>query len=135
MNTEIKDKYPHYHPSIFGNKQVDPTVPEPPLKIDGPVDFYPLEYEDTDQDYYSQVTDFWRILSPEDRKNLCENLASSFLRIKDRRVTDAMLKHLSKIDDQFGQLVEKRLHEKKEFQGMTRSEEFVSAVRQDLLSK
>lgn len=72
----------------FGGPLPDPQYKEPPLRTDGPVDFYSypgrakdyiiykFQGEGTDEDYYGQPGNFVRLLIPKDRLSLIENIAT-----------------------------------------------------------
>ena len=50
-----KNHWPHYNPSLFGNKCLpNPAFKEPPLNILGPAGYYPFPQEYTDADIYAQ---------------------------------------------------------------------------------
>jgi catalase len=89
-------KYPHYWPSAFGGPQPDPSYKVPPMKCDGPADFYDYPGEGTDEDYYAQVTKFYQILEPQEAKNLAHNLSITFSKCSPD-VVKAVMPHLQKV--------------------------------------
>jgi hypothetical protein len=56
---EIKNKFPHYYPSSFGGLKLSQKTLDQGMKCDGPADFYPIEYEGSDFDYYEQPRDLY----------------------------------------------------------------------------
>jgi len=99
-NLEIRNKFPHYYPSMFGGLQPDPKYRDPGVKCDGPADYYPLEYEGTDFDYYDQPRDFWNTLADVDKQHLCQNIAISIEKTPEIVIT-TLLGHLNKITPEF----------------------------------
>jgi len=101
-NLEIVDKFPHYAPSNYGGFPVpDPSLREPPCKVDGPVDYYNLPYEGTDMDYYSQCLDYWNTMIDMDKRHLCENVALSLQKVP-TQIVDKLLVQFDKIHKDFG---------------------------------
>jgi catalase len=113
MNLEMKNKFPHYYPNSFGGYTPDEKYLEPPLRCDGPVGYYPPPLEGTDEDYYFQAGDLFRLLKQEDQHNLCHNVATSLAKVEDK-VVAKVLPHLAKIDPRYRENVERLLKEKKE---------------------
>lgn len=62
----------NYQPNRFGEFAEDPSAAEPPLGLDGVADRYDHR-EDTD--YYSQPGALFRLMSAEQQRQLCENIA------------------------------------------------------------
>lgn len=113
MHIDVKNRFPHYAPSVFGGPKPDPNVVEPPLKTDGDLSFYDYPNEGTDEDYYGQVKDFWRILSEEQRDHLCHNIATSLEKVKEPKIVSMMMDHFSKVDSALKDLVQRKMEERK----------------------
>lgn len=62
-----------YEPNSYGEWQEQPDYKEPPLSIEGAADHW-NHREDSD-DYYTQPGNLFRLMSPEQKKVLCENTA------------------------------------------------------------
>lgn len=103
-------KFPHYQPSLFGGPQPDPSYKEPPMRVDGPVDYYDYPNEGTDADYYGQCTEFYNALPVGERMNLAKNLAATFFKMSPP-VVAAMMPHLRKVSDALATTIEKKLEE------------------------
>jgi len=133
MNVEIKNRFPHYFPSTFGGLQPDPSYLEPPFRTDGPLDFYDYPGEGTDKDYYEQPGEFFRVLSEDQRYNLCENIASSCAKIPDSLVKE-VVSHLKKVDTRLGSTVENLLQNRKSgTYKLTEGEQVVKQLRETLV--
>ena len=63
-----------YEPNSRGKWQEQPDFSEPPLAIVGAADHWNHR---TDEDYYSQPGNLFRLMTPEKRKLLCDNTARS----------------------------------------------------------
>lgn len=113
MQLETKNRFPHYYPSSYGGPQPDSKYLEPPLKCDGPADYYDYPNEGTDQDYYQQPKDLLRVLKSQERENLVENIATSLEKV-DNKVTEQVIHHLKKIDQNFGSQVQQSLQSGKQ---------------------
>lgn len=134
MNCETRDKFPHYYPSSFGGFDVDPKYIEPPLKLEGdPVGFYKMANEGSEEDYYSQVKDFWNILSEEDRNDLIENLSISFEKVDSEKVIGMMIEHFSKCNKDWGVRLEERIKERKRGERLKDNEMMILKIQNDLL--
>jgi len=103
-------KFPHYWPSSFGGPQPDPSYREPPMRVDGPVDHYDYPGEGTDEDYYSQCTDFYNSLPQGEKMALAKNLAATFFKMSPPIVAAAM-KHLYKVSSNLGDAIKNKLEE------------------------
>lgn len=97
----IRAKYPHYYGSILGGPQTRESDREPPMMVDGPVDYYDFPGEGSDFDYYEQPRKFWNVLSQADKTNLCYNLGNSLSKCH-QEVASMILAHFTKIDNKFG---------------------------------
>jgi len=112
MHLDIKQKFPHYHGSSFGTPREAKENVEPPFKVDGPADFYDWPQEGTDEDYYAQPRDFWNILSPADKNNLCYNIATSLNKVTSTQVIDKAIYHLTKISQELGDMIQATLQDR-----------------------
>ena len=95
-----------YEPNSYGEWQDQPSLKEPPLKIDGEV--YNYDERELDNDYYTQPGKLWRLMSKEDRWATCENTARAMgdaeLFIKQRHV-----RNCHRADPSYGEGVAKAL--------------------------
>ena len=77
-----------YEPNSFGEWHDNPSLKEPPMKIEGEV--YDYDEREYDDDYYTQPGKLWRLMSQEDQKATCDNTAAQMegvpLFIKQRHV-------------------------------------------------
>jgi catalase len=105
MQLEVKDKFPHYYPNSFGGPLPDPSKVEPPLRCDGPIDYYNYPLDGTDADYYQQPAEFYRLMIDVDKNNTCYNIATSLEKVQ-KEIAEKVLTHLYKIDNHLGQTVE-----------------------------
>jgi len=81
FQTNMRTKWPHYYPSNYANNQVDSSLIEPPLKVDGDVGYYDYPLEGTEEDIYGQTRAFWNILDTTQRSNMCANIATSIFKL------------------------------------------------------
>ena len=99
-----------YEPNSFGGPVEDPSVHEPPLRIDGNGDHY-VTYGCDDEDYYGQPRMLWeKVLDDEGRAHLVKNIVGSMtnpmMAIADPRpIQERMLKHWFKVHPDFGRRV------------------------------
>lgn len=136
MQLDTRNKFPHYYPSNFGGPQPNQKYLDPPLRCDGPADFYDYPNEGTDEDYYRQPSDFVKLLSEKDRENLCLNIAISLGKASDEDLVNQVISHLCKIDQTFGKRVEKLVNRRNEsLENKTESERMVSQLIETLKGK
>jgi len=99
-----------YEPNSFGGPKEDPSVTEPPLRIDGNGDRY-TTYPGDDEDLYGQPRVLWeRVLDDQGRAHLVENIVASMsnptMGIADPRpIQERMLRHWYKVHPDFGRRV------------------------------
>ena len=62
---------------ILGDLKPDPRYLEPAYKTDGAANYYDIENEGSDMDYYAQCRDFYNILSEDAKRALAFNLSES----------------------------------------------------------
>ena len=102
-----------FEPNSFNGPVEDPSVKEPPLRIDGNADRYAYKCDDTD--YYAQPRLFWeKVLDATARAHLVENIVGSMsnpaMGIEDPRpIQERMLRHWYKIHPDFGAAVARGL--------------------------
>ena len=63
-----------YEPNSFGEWKDDPSLKEPPMKVNG--DVYNYDERLYDNDYYTQPGKLWRLMSDEDKSATCDNTAA-----------------------------------------------------------
>eukprot|EP01119_Soliformovum_irregulare_P016597 TRINITY_DN4831_c0_g1_i2.p1 TRINITY_DN4831_c0_g1~~TRINITY_DN4831_c0_g1_i2.p1 ORF type:complete len:550 (+),score=179.76 TRINITY_DN4831_c0_g1_i2:80-1729(+) len=112
MHIDVQDRFPHYWPNSYNGPQPDPSLREPPFRIDGAADYYPYPGEGTDADYYQPCREFLSVLEPEQFQNLCKNLANSLYRVDDI-VYPQVLKHFTAINANLATLVDQIVQSKK----------------------
>jgi len=125
MQTEVKEKFPHYSPSSFGGPQPNPQYLEPPFRCDGAAGFYePLGGDD----HFSQVGDFIaKVLDENGRDHLADNLGISFAKIPDE-IARKNIELFSKVNKIFGDMLERKWKMRKEsnMPRRTEGEQFAS---------
>ncbi|MBF0460240.1 MAG: catalase [Magnetococcales bacterium] len=92
----------NYQPNRLGEFAEDPSVAEPPLRLDGAVDRYDHR---EDADYYSQPGDLFRLMSAEQQQQLFGNIARHMHGVPEEIVVKA-LELFRKIDPAYGAGVE-----------------------------
>jgi len=112
MNIEVKNKFPHYWPNSFHGYEPDPSYIEPPMRVDGNMDFYDYPGEGTHEDFYAQSKDFLDKLIREDKQHLIDNIASSLEKVTSQEVIRKVLDHMIKIDRDFGMMIETLLRDR-----------------------
>lgn len=130
MNVEVKSHFPDYSHSEFGGPVANISVKEPPMRVDGPCDYYSFPQEGSDEDYYQQPRDFYRILSQEQRQHLCFNLAESLSKVTNESILKKMLYHLNCCDSDLSCDVEEFLKKRSKGEGLSKSECVLKEVRQ-----
>jgi len=102
-----------YEPNSFGGPAQDPSVAEPPLRIDGNADRYKT-YPGDDQDLYGQPRTLWeKVLDDQGRANLVENIVGSMSNptmgmadeVKLHEIQERMLHHWHKVHPDFGRRI------------------------------
>jgi len=103
MNLRTADRFPNYQGSVFNQNEPlpNPAYMEPPLRSDGPVDFYDAPGEGTDLDYYVQAREFLQVMEPKEYQNMCKNIATALVKA-DIRVITLMMKHFNAINPKLG---------------------------------
>ncbi len=107
-----------YEPNSFGGPAEDPSVKEPPMRIDGNADRY-VTYAMDDRDLYGQPRMLWeKVLDDTGRAHLVENIVGSMTMpmmgleddAKVHKIQQRMLKHWFKVHPDFGAAVEKGIN-------------------------
>ncbi len=99
-----------YEPNSFGGPQEDPSVKEPPLRIDGNGDRY-TTYSGDDEDLYGQPRVLWeKVLDDQGRANLVENIVGSMSNptmgiANPRPIQERMLHHWHKVHPDMGRRI------------------------------
>ena len=103
-----------YEPNSFGGPVEDPSVKEPPLRVDGNADRF-VSYPCDDRDFYAQPRALWeKVLDDTGRAHLVENIVGSMtmpaMGLEDdekvHEIQQRMLKHWFKVHPDFGVAVE-----------------------------
>jgi len=110
---KIKNNFPNYFPSYYGGPQPIQSLAEPPLRCDGPADYYDYPGEGTDTDFFDQPNAFFKILDETQRRNLCANIACSLIKVEEA-IVKKNIQNFYKIDLKFGEMVESCLKHEKE---------------------
>ncbi|MGM0600416.1 MAG: catalase [Candidatus Rifleibacteriota bacterium] len=97
---------PNYEPNSFGGPAEAPEFKEPPLKIKGDADHY--EQKRGVDDDYVQPGNLFRIMSPEQQKGLCENIAGSLKKVP-VEIQKKMIEHFTRADEKYGDGVAKAI--------------------------
>jgi len=99
------NKWPQYYPSNYSSDHPDPTLLEPAIKVDGPVDFYNYPLDGTPEDIYGQTTEFWKTLDIKQQENLCLNIATSISKIPED-LARMVIAEYKKVDQTCGTKIE-----------------------------
>jgi len=135
MNLEVKDKYPHYSPSLLGGGlKPDPSTKEPPMRTDGPADFYNYPGEGSDDDYYGQVAVFWKQLPQDQKENMCKNIAYSLSTVSSQKIIDMMLFHFNKCSPNWSRMVEEKINQFRNGKEKSPSQLLTEKLSQEVLS-
>jgi len=97
----------YYEPNSFGGATQDPSVAEPPLRLQGDADRY--NHRDGNDDY-SQPGALFRILGAEQQQRLGRNIAAA-MRGVPAFIIDRQLGHFDKADPAYGRVVRAALSE------------------------
>jgi len=95
----------YYEPNSFDGPKEDPAYAEPPLGLSGDADRHDHR---ADQDYYKQPGDLFRLMSADERKRLCANIARSIAGVP-QELIERQLKHFHAADPAYGAGVEQAL--------------------------
>jgi len=97
---------PNYEPNSFGGPKANPAYAEPPLKISGDAARY--EQKRGVDDDYTQPGSLYRLLAPEHKQRLAENIARS-LKKAPRAIQEKMVEHFLRADPAYGAAVAQEL--------------------------
>ncbi len=96
----------NYEPNSFGGPKADPTYNEPPLKISGNANRY--EQKRGVDDDFVQPGNLFRLMPPDERKRLIENIAASLKKVP-KDIQERMVPYFYKADKVYGEGVAKGL--------------------------
>lgn len=88
----------NYEPNSFGGPQEDPSVHEPPLRLDGDADRY--DHRERNDDY-TQAGNLYRILPADERARLHHAIAGA-MRGVPREIIERQLTHFDRADPGYG---------------------------------
>ncbi len=95
----------YYEPNSLGGPKEAPAYREPPLKISGDVDRF--NHRDGNDDY-KQPGDLFRLLSPDGRERLMDNIAAAMQGVP-KPIIERQVVHFAKADPAYGAGVAKRM--------------------------
>lgn len=95
----------YYEPNSLGGPKEAPAYREPPLKISGDADRY--NHRDGNDDY-KQPGDLFRLLSPDGRERLMDNIAAAMQGVP-KHIVERQVVHFAKADPAYGAGVAKRM--------------------------
>lgn len=106
--------HPNYYPNSFGEIEPDESYKEPAWELESNVaDWYDRNSAPGDDDHYTQPGDLYRkVLSPEDRSNLVNNIVGSMSGIngpKRDKIINLQLCHFFRADIGLGMAIAKGL--------------------------
>jgi len=130
-NIQTMNKFPHYAHSMFGGPQANPAYLEPPMRCDGPADYYDMPGEGTDADYYAQAREFLRVMEKTEYDSMCFNLAVVLGKCEPS-VTGLMLSHFDKINPELGAVVRGLIDSRAKGVGMTETEKMFASLYPNL---
>ena len=97
---------PNYEPNSFGGPKEASSFREPPLAISGNADWY--EQKRGVDDDYIQPGNLFRLMTPDQQKRLCQNIAGSLKKVS-KELQDKMIAHFAKADPAYGAGVAKAI--------------------------
>lgn len=89
---------PNYEPNSFGAPAADPTVAEPPLRLDGAADRYDHRIGNDD---YTQAGDLFRLMSDEQRQLLIANIVGAMQGVP-VEIQRRQVEHFRRADPAYG---------------------------------
>ena len=95
----------NYEPNSMGGPAEDPRVKEPPLKIEGDADRYNHRIGNDD---YTQPGNLFRLMTPEKKAVLMDNIAAAMGGVPDH-IVRRQIAHFAKADPAYGKGVAERL--------------------------
>lgn len=96
----------HYTPNSYGQWEAQPEYREPPLRINGNVDFW--NFREDDADYFKQPGDLFRLMTPAQQQVLFDNTARAMGDAPDF-IKQRHIANCSKADPAYGAGVAKAL--------------------------
>jgi len=108
MQTEVKPGWPNYEPNSFGGATDNKKYHDVPLNISGTA-FRHDPKLGTDDDFYKQPGNLFRLLKADEQDRLCENIAAAMENVPDR-IVQKQLGHFRKADPKYGEGVEAHLN-------------------------
>lgn len=96
----------NYEPNSFGGPKADHAYNEPPLKISGDANRY--EQKRGVDDDFVQPGNLFRLMPPDERKRLTENIVASLKKVP-KDIQERMVLHFYKADKVYGEGVAKGL--------------------------
>ncbi|MBC7693258.1 MAG: catalase [Methylotenera sp.] len=95
----------HYHPNSFDEVIEYPDTAPPPYLASGPMHRHDHR---ADEDYFSQAGDLYRIMKPEQRKLLIDNIVGAMKSVP-AFIQERQIQHFMKADKEYGEGVKKGL--------------------------
>ena len=97
----------NYNPSSVPGYTEDPNARDPKFdtsSIQDNFDLHDFDYRADDADYYSQAGDLYRLLKPDERERLCQNIAASMQGVPED-IKKLQVSHFTKADPEYGKRV------------------------------
>jgi catalase len=89
---------PNYEPNSFDGPKEDPSYKERPRPVTGQI---ARHNHRTDEDYYSQPGNLFRLMTPVEKKRLIGNIVASIASVP-QRIQELQIKHFYKADPAYG---------------------------------
>jgi catalase len=97
---------PNYEPNSFGGPIQDPSVKEPPLKINGDADHF--DHWNGNEDYWTQPGNLYRLMTNDEKLRLFSNIIGAMQDVP-REIQLRQVKHFYKADSAYGEGVARGL--------------------------
>ena len=94
----------NYNPSAFNDYTEDSNALEPSLRIDGGDVMDRYNHRDTEDDYYVQAGDLYRLMNAEQKEALCQNIKDAMEGVPDE-IKKRQIEHFKKADPAYGKRV------------------------------
>ncbi|MBC8044605.1 MAG: catalase, partial [Rhizobacter sp.] len=95
----------NYEPNGFGGPVQDPSFTEPPLKISGDARRWDAN---TGNDNFSQAGDLYRILTPDERERLTDNIAGAMKGVP-AEILRPNIEYFKKCDPEYGEKIARKI--------------------------
>ncbi|PAF49109.1 catalase [Helicobacter sp. 12S02232-10] len=98
----------NYTPSSFPGYKEDPNAKEPKLdlsKLEKETEVYDYNFREDDSDYYTQPGDLYRLMTPEEKERLCQNIKRAMEGVP-TDIKKRQIEHFKKADPAYGKRVE-----------------------------